>query len=507
MIAALGLSGVLLAGCNFQGPNTVINQEAGTYEKQQLFQLYAAAGGTMSYDEWLESVRGADGASLLADRRNPTDADGKNGDVFINIETWDIFLKVGGSWGPAGNIKGEKGDKGDKGDQGEQGPQGLPGKDGADGKDGKDGQDGQNGQDGKDGQNGQDGKDGVGIKEVKKTGNDGYNDIYTIFLTDDSSYDFKIPNRALSMEIENERLDNKDQPYPYYVGTSAKLNVTVTVEFADGSEEELDDEDFQVTGFDLSAVGAAEATIKFGPLSETFAYQVADISAEMSAQLALEDDTLVDTVPGLASGVYDYQLANGQLLIVHEETITTAEAIAMYQAQLTEAGWTDNGTDSYGDKHFKSPHGELDACAWNYYDVAVIVDFKNIKPFPTPEGATKESIMWDILSQFYTTYTWDDLVGYQVISVGENQVSAYIGFGSGSSSYFGMVLDTVEAKLPKYLVADGERYNVTYSGSTALVADYLSTDGAWVVEIVAYRYNSKLYADIYVLPAPTGNGE
>ena len=106
MITALSLSGMLLAGCNFQGPNAEINSQAGTYEKQQLFQLYAAAGGTMSYDEWLESVRGADGTSLLADRRNPTDADGKNGDVFVNIETWDLFLKVGGSWSPVGNIKG-----------------------------------------------------------------------------------------------------------------------------------------------------------------------------------------------------------------------------------------------------------------------------------------------------------------------------------------------------------------------------------------------------------------
>ena len=109
MITALSLSGMLLAGCNFQGPNAEINSQAGTYEKQQLFQLYAAAGGTMSYDEWLESVRGADGTSLLADRRNPTDADGKNGDVFVNIETWDLFLKVGGSWSPVGNIKGAQG--------------------------------------------------------------------------------------------------------------------------------------------------------------------------------------------------------------------------------------------------------------------------------------------------------------------------------------------------------------------------------------------------------------
>ena len=70
MITALSLSGMLLTACNFQGPNAEINSRAGTYEKQQLYQLYAAAGGTLSYDEWLESVKGADGASLLADRRN-----------------------------------------------------------------------------------------------------------------------------------------------------------------------------------------------------------------------------------------------------------------------------------------------------------------------------------------------------------------------------------------------------------------------------------------------------
>ena len=122
MITALSLSGLLLAGCNIQGPNAAINSRAGTYEKQQLYQLYAAAGGTMSYDEWLNSVKGADGASLLADTRNPSDADGKNGDVFVNISTWDLFIKVGGAWQPAGNIKGAQGDKGDRGEIGPQGP-------------------------------------------------------------------------------------------------------------------------------------------------------------------------------------------------------------------------------------------------------------------------------------------------------------------------------------------------------------------------------------------------
>lgn len=171
MFVGLALAGMLLTGCNFQGPNAAINSQAGTYEKQQIYQLYKAAGGTMSYDEWLESVKGADGASLLADTRNPSDADGKNGDVFVNISTWDLFIKVGGAWQPAGNIKGAQGEKGEKGDigpqgpQGEQGPQGPAGKDGADGKDGKDGADGKDGKDGLDGQAGKDGKDGADGKD------------------------------------------------------------------------------------------------------------------------------------------------------------------------------------------------------------------------------------------------------------------------------------------------------------------------------------------------------
>ena len=167
MFVALALAGMLLTGCNFTGPNASLNSQAGTYEKQQIWQLYKAAGGEMSYDEWLASIKGADGAQLLADTKDPSDSDGKNGDVFVNITTWDIFYKVGGAWQPAGNIRGpqgEQGPKGDKGDPGEQGPkgdQGPAGPAGQDGKDGKDGQDGKDGKDGKDGQDGKDGKDGA----------------------------------------------------------------------------------------------------------------------------------------------------------------------------------------------------------------------------------------------------------------------------------------------------------------------------------------------------------
>ena len=57
MFVGLALAGMLLTGCNFQGPNAAINSQAGTYEKQQIYQLYKAAGGTMSYDEWLTLLK------------------------------------------------------------------------------------------------------------------------------------------------------------------------------------------------------------------------------------------------------------------------------------------------------------------------------------------------------------------------------------------------------------------------------------------------------------------
>ena len=188
MFVGLALAGMLLAGCNFQGPNASLNSQAGTYEKQQIYQLYKAAGGTMSYDEWLDSVKGADGASLLADTKNPSDSDGKNGDVFVNISTWDIFLKVGGAWQPAGNIKGAQGEKGDRGEIGPQGPQGEQGPQGPAGADGKDGKDGIDGKDGKDGKDGADGKDGTSFlsgngRPANSLGNDG--DTYFDFVNKD----------------------------------------------------------------------------------------------------------------------------------------------------------------------------------------------------------------------------------------------------------------------------------------------------------------------------------
>ena len=419
LLTALGLSGMLLAGCNFQGPNAAINSQAGTYEKQQLFQLYAAAGGTMTYDEWLASVRGADGSSLLADRRNPTDADGKNGDVFVNIETWDLFLKVGGSWTNIGNIKGAPGQDG------------KDGKDGVDGKDGKDGVDGKDGKDGAPGQDGAPGTDGVGIKEIKKTGNDGYSDIYTIYLTDDSEYDFKVPNPAVSLDVESYRIEFDDNwnviDLPYYLGTTVPMDLLVYAQYADGSEMRVEDDEYTVTGFSTATEGTREATVKFGPVSETVEYRIINIVDEIAAGLASEL-SIDDALPAaFTSNPIDYSFSPSyrQLAIKVEEG-KEDEFLAQYVADFLAAEYTEAGEDKYGDMHYTSKEGNLDVCVWDYpseYAGRVFIDFKSTA---VPEYTT-DSALEAALAAIKTVISGN--VTIKTDSSGEK----YIAFSLGTS--------------------------------------------------------------------------
>ena len=202
LFAGVALAAMLLTtGCNSNSNNN----QPGNFRQQDIYQLYKVAGGTMSYQEWLDTIRGADGSQFYADGVDPNDASGKDGDVFVNIASWNFFLKIGGHWQSLGCLKGaqgEQGPQGPKGDQGEQGPKGDPGSqiyaDGSDpkansgaegdvffniatwdvfmklngawvkignikGADGLNGKDGQNGQNGLNGQDGVDGKNGAQI--------------------------------------------------------------------------------------------------------------------------------------------------------------------------------------------------------------------------------------------------------------------------------------------------------------------------------------------------------
>ena len=202
LFAGVALAAMLLTtGCNSNSNNN----QPGNFRQQDIYQLYRVAGGTMTYQEWLDTIRGADGSQFYADGVDPNDASGKDGDVFVNIASWNFFLKIGGHWQSLGCLKGaqgEQGPQGPKGDQGEQGPKGDPGSqiyaDGSDpkansgaegdvffniatwdvfmklngawvkignikGADGLNGKDGQNGQNGLNGQDGVDGKNGAQI--------------------------------------------------------------------------------------------------------------------------------------------------------------------------------------------------------------------------------------------------------------------------------------------------------------------------------------------------------
>ena len=125
LFVGLLLFGMTLTGCSQSsnsGNNTPIVEADDKYE---IYELYKASGGTMNYEEWLESIKGADGSSLLTGTTNPDSPTGNNGDTYINTTTWDVFVKSSGNWVKVGNIMGP---------QGPQGPQGEPGEDGQDGK-------------------------------------------------------------------------------------------------------------------------------------------------------------------------------------------------------------------------------------------------------------------------------------------------------------------------------------------------------------------------------------
>ena len=80
-----------------------------------------------------QGVPGQDGTSLLTGNGAPHPALGKDGDSYIDLDSWDFYTKAGGQWVSSGNIKGEQGAPGQdgaEGSSGSDGAQGIPGQDG-----------------------------------------------------------------------------------------------------------------------------------------------------------------------------------------------------------------------------------------------------------------------------------------------------------------------------------------------------------------------------------------
>ncbi len=102
----------------------------------------------------LNGKDGSDGSKIYTGSGAPSSSLGSTGDIYIDVDTGDMYSKGDSSWARTGNIKGDKGDSG---------------------------------------KDGSDGKDGVGISSVVKTSS-GSVDTYTVTYTDGSTYEFTVTN-------------------------------------------------------------------------------------------------------------------------------------------------------------------------------------------------------------------------------------------------------------------------------------------------------------------------
>ena len=101
-------------------------------------------------------------------------------------------------------------------------------------------------------------------------------------------------------------------------------------------------------------------------------------AADINAALKELDSTLTDTMPEYDTElIYSFQASTSytgvQVMAMPDDVDTE---IGLFGANLLLAGWTEAGADSYGDMHYSSPTGELDVCAWNYYDYYIIIDIE-----------------------------------------------------------------------------------------------------------------------------------
>lgn len=201
--AALVLGG--LAGCQVTPSDNVDS------EIYNVYVMYQNNGGTLTYEEWLATIKGEkgdkgdtgsqgpkgdkgdagakgdkgdtgaagsqgekgdkgdkgdagaageDGASILTGQGVPVTSLGKKGDSYIDTDTFDYYIKGDNGWTKAGNIKGAAGDKGDAGSQGEKGDKGDAGAQGEKGDKGDKGDTGAAGAQGEKGDKGETGETG-----------------------------------------------------------------------------------------------------------------------------------------------------------------------------------------------------------------------------------------------------------------------------------------------------------------------------------------------------------
>ena len=151
-------------------------------EISEIYQLYLNNGGTLSYEEWLSSIKGEKGDT---GEQGPAGADGQT-----------PFIGDNGNWWIGDKDTGISA-QGEKGDTGEQGPAGDNGQTPFIGDNGNwwigDKDTGISAQ-GEKGDTGEQGVDGNGILRIEKTNTKDNVDTYTIYFTDGTTFEFTITN-------------------------------------------------------------------------------------------------------------------------------------------------------------------------------------------------------------------------------------------------------------------------------------------------------------------------
>ena len=125
---ALGATGI--AACSPKGGNNGGNGNTGNNVDKSIMRVYEAyktaaqenGEDVLDYDDWYADLlanakgakgdkgdKGADGSTWLVGSIDPRSFEGKDGDLYLNITTWDVWHKVSGEWTLLGNIKGADG--------------------------------------------------------------------------------------------------------------------------------------------------------------------------------------------------------------------------------------------------------------------------------------------------------------------------------------------------------------------------------------------------------------
>lgn len=131
--ACISCGAIGLSACKTTKPET--GDDTRIVEVYNSYVAYAEAKGEtpLSYEDWLAGIKGEngkngtdgqdgkDGATWIVKADAPAATTGKNGDLYLDTQTFNVYIKVNGSWSIIGSLKGANGSNGSNGSDGQAG--------------------------------------------------------------------------------------------------------------------------------------------------------------------------------------------------------------------------------------------------------------------------------------------------------------------------------------------------------------------------------------------------